>query len=454
MKLKRVILRDLFGRQTTQLVLSDDYPINFLVAENGAGKTTLLRVVNSLFSSDWHEFAILPFKSMEITLALTQTEDYCLIITKDAVQDCQEICFEDNQKGVFYLSKSPEPENRPIHPNHTRSQRPELNFTTMKWGRPFASGRGRGSKITWWNLRVSDSDQNVQETQQSAYDNFLNILSRFKVLFIPADRLSIFEDDEYSDETMRSPIVKKRIELVNAISAHREIYSEEAQNLAESFFRRALEGMQTPKLGTDEFEVLAERAEALETLQDRMRRVGLLAIKREARSDVDMYLVDEARSLFNTYLGDLESSARTITDFLERLEMIEILVNERYSDKKIRITRENGFEILDSSGQDIFPGYLSSGEQQELIMLLTIMLATGKTLILIDEPETSLNVSWKRAYARDLQNISKITQSQFLVATHSPSIVSGLAEAMVTFTNPENTEKNGDSVASEISYED
>jgi len=45
------------------------------------------------------------------------------------------------------------------------------------------------------------------------------------------------------------------------------------------------------------------------------------------------------------------------------------------------------------------------------------------TMILIDEPELSLHVSWQHKFLDDLSNISKLVGLDFIVATHSPQII-------------------------------
>jgi predicted ATP-binding protein involved in virulence len=46
-------------------------------------------------------------------------------------------------------------------------------------------------------------------------------------------------------------------------------------------------------------------------------------------------------------------------------------------------------------------------------------------IILIDEPEISLHVSWQKVFVRDLLAVSDIQHISFLLATHSPQIING-----------------------------
>ena len=72
-------------------------------------------------------------------------------------------------------------------------------------------------------------------------------------------------------------------------------------------------------------------------------------------------------------------------------------------------------------GTPIIPQYLSSGEKQVLIILLTALLQNGKPFIMMmDEPEISLHIDWQRQLINNIREINP--QCQILIATHSPNI--------------------------------
>lgn len=74
--------------------------------------------------------------------------------------------------------------------------------------------------------------------------------------------------------------------------------------------------------------------------------------------------------------------------------------------------------------EDIPLKFLSSGEQQELVMLYKLIFNGEKdTIILIDEPEISLNVSWQREFLDDMKEIVDMNKICLVIATHSPQII-------------------------------
>lgn len=67
---------------------------------------------------------------------------------------------------------------------------------------------------------------------------------------------------------------------------------------------------------------------------------------------------------------------------------------------------------------------LSSGEQNinYLLMSLIRLCAKGK-VVLVDEPEISLHLQWQQALPKVFKVISRATEASFVVATHSPTLI-------------------------------
>ena len=65
---------------------------------------------------------------------------------------------------------------------------------------------------------------------------------------------------------------------------------------------------------------------------------------------------------------------------------------------------------------------LSSGERQIIYTLLKVAIATkNNALILMDEPEISLHLSWQEKLITQIRTINP--DSQLIIVTHSPAIV-------------------------------
>ena len=125
------------------------------------------------------------------------------------------------------------------------------------------------------------------------------------------------------------------------------------------------------------------------------------------------------------YLNDLEQKLSVFDELLEKLELFTNILNERrFTYKSIAIDRERGFYFKTINGKKLDLNELSSGEQHEVVLLYELIFKTkAGILVLIDEPEISLHISWQKEFLDDLLRIIKIQDFQVLIATHSPSII-------------------------------
>lgn len=125
----------------------------------------------------------------------------------------------------------------------------------------------------------------------------------------------------------------------------------------------------------------------------------------------------------------------TIIGQEELFEIREHFVEERTLFKILNTLLIDGFqpEVKFSfvqegnSGQYSF-NVLSEGEQQAIIIRGLIELINNEnTLFLFDEPDTYLHPSWQRNFIESINDLSKNAEynnSQFLITTHSPQLLS------------------------------
>ena len=110
---------------------------------------------------------------------------------------------------------------------------------------------------------------------------------------------------------------------------------------------------------------------------------------------------------------------------MNRLELFTNILNQRrFTHKTIKIDKDKGFIFLTSKGNPLDLTDLSSGEQHEVVLLYELIFnAKPDTLVLIDEPEISLHVTWQKDFLADLIRIIELQKMQVLIATHSPQII-------------------------------
>ncbi len=118
-----------------------------------------------------------------------------------------------------------------------------------------------------------------------------------------------------------------------------------------------------------------------------------------------------------------ESFADRVNSFPDELLLFEELINQRLLFKTISIGVE-GISITAEDGTLVQPSELSSGEQHLMTLYHQLLFEIEPdTLVMIDEPELSMNVVWQRNFLNDLQRIVELRKFDVLIATHSPMII-------------------------------
>jgi ABC-type lipoprotein export system ATPase subunit len=135
-------------------------------------------------------------------------------------------------------------------------------------------------------------------------------------------------------------------------------------------------------------------------------------------------------SLLTLYATNTIKKLDIFTNLEKKIEIFLNSVNSLFipNHKKMEIDLEKGFifKLKSRQGEDrvIDPSYLSSGEQHEVILNYELVFNTDSgSLILIDEPEISLHISWQRKFVSNLLEIAKENNLNIIIATHSPDIV-------------------------------
>ncbi len=105
------------------------------------------------------------------------------------------------------------------------------------------------------------------------------------------------------------------------------------------------------------------------------------------------------------YFEDFSKKYETFEKLIKKLDLFIRIINSRLSFKKIRISKERRLEVIDIDAEDkqLELTQLSSGEKQEIVLFYELIFATQPgTLLLLDEPEISLHISWQNKFMDDL----------------------------------------------------
>jgi energy-coupling factor transporter ATP-binding protein EcfA2 len=152
-------------------------------------------------------------------------------------------------------------------------------------------------------------------------------------------------------------------------------------------------------------------------------------------------------SVLHAVLDSYREKLHASRPLLEDLERFIDAVNRRFRGKSLTFDIRRGLRVVpqgdsradpwsqdDESQPEVPLGMLSSGEQHLVVLLYRLIFGSAKgSLFLVDEPELSLHVAWQRELAADLAEIATHTESRYLIATHSPSVIAGHLDWEVNF---------------------
>jgi ABC-type dipeptide/oligopeptide/nickel transport system ATPase subunit len=125
---------------------------------------------------------------------------------------------------------------------------------------------------------------------------------------------------------------------------------------------------------------------------------------------------------------ELDKNKKSI---FEKLDNYINLLNDFHETKYFTLGESNKGTInITKDNNPILPSELSSGEKQLLILLTETLLQRGKqTIFIADEPELSLHIEWQRKIISSIQELN--SNSQIILATHSPEIVGKFKEKLI-----------------------
>jgi ABC-type cobalamin/Fe3+-siderophores transport system ATPase subunit len=136
------------------------------------------------------------------------------------------------------------------------------------------------------------------------------------------------------------------------------------------------------------------------------------------------YEGENQKALF-LYLEDWEVRIAIYDELLIKIALFLSAINgKNFTNKTFTVNAGQGFCFSTNDGKPLQLTDLSSGEQNQIIILYELLFKAPRgSLVLIDEPETSMHVAWQLEFLEDIESIAKISGLSFIIATHSPDII-------------------------------
>jgi predicted ATP-binding protein involved in virulence len=232
---------------------------------------------------------------------------------------------------------------------------------------------------------------------------------------------------------MPSTVTTYSEEIAETITTKLAESSALSQSLDRTFPRRMVD-LNRKKRKTEGNE-LRNKLTALEQKRSDLMEAGLLDQSSDS-VQVDQ-IDDDTNIVLSVYVEDTEQKLGIFDELANKIELLKRIINKRFLYKKMAISRQDGFVFTTSKGTILPLESLSSGEQHELVLFYELLFRVDPgSLILIDEPEISLHISWQQQFLEDVQEVTPLTDIDILMATHSPDIINNHWDLTVPLEGP------------------
>lgn len=422
-RLTGVSVEGLFGRYPVDLDLDDNQELaeprlRIIFDDNGRGKTTVLRAIHHLLSwsdLDLHLNALAELPVDKVTLTLEESV-VSFVRNADDPRSCQVAVETDGEvTSVDYEFGREDPRNRSRIGLDRRSA---------------VAYRQKMSGVCLTPVFISD-DRTIHG------DDVLNRKANRRIHggTVPAGGVWTTSGSE-SGIAFRDPSDELRDLLdhlaqaflqaafgARTFTAQEAVYAEVVQRIIRGDVREPGDiGELTRRARQVEDRLrLAASYELVNLSQLESVKSTLSGLRQNAGKR------KQIATVLDPFFTTLDADADRLEPVAQRVDLFISTVNRYLSDKRMVFSPSQGIRILPAAGLDqspLQPSQLSSGERHLLLLFGSSLIAEGRRLILIDEPELSLGIAWKRMLLQSLLDLTREAGTQFLIASHSVEIIS------------------------------
>lgn len=444
-KIKGLSVTKLFGvfDHTVQLKLADR--ITIIHGPNGFGKTVLLRMLDSLLNARYAIFARVPFQAFRVEF----DDNTDLIVqqsTDEASAEVPRVTIDGSgSKGKAFnpFKSDRQPPRFPL--SMIDELIPELDRTGgQEW-----TNRVTGQILSLEEILLTYPELPYARDMAAKTPSWLKKLQdSFHLRLIRSDRLLV-RPTVRSTHYAPTRLERTQLSTLAVVEYSQELSSTIQQTLAKSvelsssldrsFPMRLVDHInQATALSTTE-EHLRHELKELEEKRLRLTEAGLLD-KEEANVQIPDQAVDPlTQRVLSIYVQDVQQKLQIFDELLRKIELLRRIINGRFLYKTFGVSKEKGFVLVTPSGSHLAPDILSSGEQNELVLLYELLFKVPpRSVVLIDEPEISLHIAWQQEFLNDLLEITQVSDFDVIIATHSPDIIHDRWDLTEELHGPEN----------------
>lgn len=429
LSIKSIVIEKLFGTLNHQIEFNKEDDMTILLGQNGIGKTAILRLLNMLFNHQISSITEIPFK--RAVISFNEGKELHITLSKG---DADNVLDYELTNGDFLESISCS-----LIADRVRETLREIRgYTTANYKNDDdvwidrITGECLTSEELIWKCQEKHPGQLVNT--KDIYPEWLyEIIDGMHVNFIHTQRLqtvaaTIIPGKIVNRSSLEYQSTLKLIanEMKVRLARIQQEYGKKASELDESYPYRLVAKMEDLVFTKSELTSLTVSLDAIEEKREKLRDAGLLSkTKWQSRKFSTKTRSAYVLKAISLYIKDTEEKFSIFDDELKRIELFRSLINERFFQKVVVIDPSEGICIESTeTGFDIPLEKLSSGEQHLIVLYYDMIFRYERgTLVLVDEPEISLHVSWQKRFVSEMKKIMKINGMKAIIATHSPTLI-------------------------------
>jgi len=450
MRIEKISVKGLFGLFDHTVRLNLGERITFIHGANGLGKTALLRLLDGVFNSKYSELAAVPFSKFEINF---ENSTRMSVHKTSKSTKRQQSSFAGEVIHFTYVDKDGTSQEYAFDPDSDDSSSVSLRRQLQESLEYHMPDLERVDVNTWRrlstgeNFTLAEAIIRFQSELPSFYRTHFKEKEWFEafkksveVRFVQTQRLVSINERRSRQVRSEGPSVTPSVqiyseEIIRAIKDTLTEYAELSQSLDRTFPERLVQQDQEANLSSHE---LRNRLASLEQKRRGLQAAGLLVDEQGVGFQMPEKLNPTTRKVLSVYVKDVEQKLGVFDLIAAKIDLLRQIVDDRFLYKRMAVHREKGFVFIGDGGQPLLPTSLSSGEQNELVLLYELLFKVKQgALILVDEPEISLHIAWQQQFLKDLQQIIRLSQFDVLIATHSPQIIHDRWDLTVELQGPQ-----------------
>lgn len=424
--IEKLFVKKLFGIFDNEINFRNG-GITVVVGQNGCGKTTMLHILNAVFSKNPSQLFQYQFDYIELTISshvlkievideYLEEEEVTIKSLKYYVDSrALEKCYRENSKinsPAFWIRVIP-----------SLRRRSGNSFYDMRGGEVLTL-----SEVI--DVYFDELPEEIKNDIIAIPNEVQELIGDLQVELITTERLKrIYRDDEYRrmEFVQKFTVEECSEELRNNVKNILSEYANISQKLDEQFPSKILKAIKQHEQFSEV--ELKDNIQKIDELRTKHVKAGVLEENNDKFLNINVNpesLDESTAAILTVYYQDMKIKLDSLNSISDRIVLFKnMMANKFGTNKEISISKDNGIIVLQKpTNKNVELRFLSSGEQQELVLLYNLIFKGEKEkIILIDEPEISLNVSWQREFLDDMKKIVEINKFSILIATHSPQII-------------------------------